>query len=858
MRLTRYCTWSIAAAAVASAAPSIAAAQPALSIPSSAAKPESVTVAAGARYQAGALYRWFAGDTYRDLWTMPIRVPLLDWQTYVGGLHPTKEGGGMQTKSLRLETADGAEYVFRLSDKGETGVPKELKNTAVDRFFQDEVSAMHPAGAEISAPILEASGVLHPTAVLVVMPDDPALGKYRADFAGRLGMIEEYPNVPKNSPGFGGATKIIDSDELVRLMNRDAKEHIDARAFLAARLTDFLINDNDRHSGQWKWARMESGPKTQWQPIARDRDHALISYDGVLLKLAAMAEATLVSFGNDPNVAGLTWPRDFDARLLGGLEKAVWDSVALAIQGRVTGAVIDSAAAAMPIEYSASASKLKAVLTKRRDALPKAANEYYRMLAARVEVHGTDSSDRATITRVRDGVVDVRLESEGKAFFARRFDARETSEILVYMHGGDDTAFVSGNVKRSIALRIIGGNGTNKLIDSSMVAGERHVAHVYDAGTVTGVSYGPDTLFDRRPWEKMSGVLAPPGLDAGARYAPVVGISDRRGVGLTPLVGIATYTYGFRRRPYESMVRLEGEYATQFRGGRVGLMADRRLEASPIHFTAMARVSDFQVVNFNGFGNATSDSGSSNPYFAVHQRQWLFHPAVALAIGSAADISIGPVIQHSVSDGARSPYLTATHPYGVGTFNQAGMQLGAHYEWRARVDSEEHTHHRVLIELNELYFPAAMDVRSAFQETIVSIGTSITVPLPTHPLIIVRTGGKKLYGNFPFYEGAAIGGEGTTRYMDPERYVGDASVYATSELRIPLAQFKLVVPLRAGIIGIAEAGRVYVGGSSPGGWHSRTGEGVWFGLGNASPVVTLMRTTEPGHRGLGLGLGLNF
>ena len=144
---------------------------------------------------------------------------------------------------------------------------------------------------QISAPILEASGVLHPTAVLVVMPDDSALGKFRADFAGRLGMIEEFPNVPKDGSGFGGATKIIDSEELLRLLNSDAKEHVDARAFLAARLTDFLINDNDRHPGNWKWARLESGSKTQWEPIARDRDHAFVSYDGVLLELAAMAQA---------------------------------------------------------------------------------------------------------------------------------------------------------------------------------------------------------------------------------------------------------------------------------------------------------------------------------------------------------------------------------------------------------------------------------------------------------------------------------------------------------------------------------------------------------------------------------------
>jgi hypothetical protein len=834
-----------------------AAAQAGLTV-SGFAKPESVTVAAGERYQAGTLHRWFSGGTYRDLWAMPIRVPVLDWQTYLGGLHPTKEGGGMQTKSLRLENAGGSEYVFRLTDKLATGAPGPLKHTPVDRFFQDEVSAQHPAAAEISAPILDATGVLHPTATLVVMPDDPMLGKFRADFAGRLGMIEEYPNVPKESRGFAGATKIIDSEELLRLMNADAKAHIDARAFLTARLTDILINDNDRHSGQWKWARLESGPKTQWQPIARDRDHALVSYDGVLLKIAALVRSSLVSLDNVPNVGGLTQPREFDARLLDGLEKPVWDSIALSIQSRVTNAVIDSALAAMPIEYAASASKLKTVLVKRRNALPAAADEYYRMLAARVELHATDSSDRATITRTSDGVVEVRLESGGEPFFARRFDARETSEILIYLHGGDDTAVVTGTVRKSIPLRIIGGNGTNILIDSSTVAGKSNVARLYDSGTVYGVTYGLDTLFDRRPWEKKDGVLAPPRPDAGTAFAPFVGLSAHRGLGLTPLVGVTHYSFGFRRRPYENMVRLEGEYAAKFRGGRLRLEADHRLESSPIHFDAIARVSDFEVVNFNGFGNVSVDSGGSNPYFVVHQRQWLVHPAIALAIGSRTDVSLGPVIQHSVTDAARSPYLAASRPYGFGVFSQAGMQLGAQYEWRAAPDSEEHTHHRLLIEGHGTYYPAAMDVRTPFEVAVVSIGTSITVPVPTHPLLVVRSGGKKLYGTFPFYDAAAIGGEGTTRYLDQQRYIGDASVYATSELRIPLVDFTFVMPLRVGIVGVAEAARVYVGGQSPGGWHSTTGEGIWFGRADASPVVTLMRTTELRHTGLQLGLGLNF
>jgi hypothetical protein len=413
-------------------------------------------------------------------------------------------------------------------------------------------------------------------------------------------------------------------------------------------------------------------------------------------------------------------------------------------------------------------------------------------------------------------------------------------------------------VDESITLRIIGGNGTNTLADSSTVGGKRRVARLYDSGTVVGISYGKDTLFDRRPWETKDGVLAPPTPDEGTAYAPVVGISNRRGVGLAPRIGIARYTYGFGRRPYASMMKLEGEYAAEFRGARIVASADRRLESSPLHFTAVARVSDLEVVNFSGLGNATSDSGRANPYFAVHQKQWMLHPAAAFSIGSTTDISVGPVIEHSFVDGARSPYLATVRPYGFGSFNQAGMQTGLRFEWRAAPDSEEHTHHRVFMALDGLYFPAALDVRSPFEMAVVSLGTSLTVPVATHPLFVVRTGGKKLYGDFPFHDAATLGGPGTTRYLDPDRYAGDASLYATTELRVPLARFTLMGPLRAGIVGVAEAGRVYVRGSSPGGWHTTTGGGLWLARGNASPVVTLVRTNERGHSGLQLGFGLNF
>jgi hypothetical protein len=94
--------------------------------------------------------------------------------------------------------------------------------------------------------------------------------------------------------------------------------------------------------------------------------------------------------------------------------------------------------------------------------------------------------------------------------------------------------------------------------------------------------------------------------------------------------------------------------------------------------------------------------------------------------------------------------------------------------------------------------------------------------------------------------------------MDTQRYAGDASLYGTSELLVPLAHFKLLIPVRAGVMGAAEAGRVYVGGASPGGWHATTGGGVWLGRVYGSQVISLIGTNERGHAGLQLRLGLGF
>ncbi len=60
----------------------------------------TVVTAAGEQYRAGAFHRWILGRHYRDLWTTPIEVEVLDLSTFAGGITPLERGGGRQTKDV--------------------------------------------------------------------------------------------------------------------------------------------------------------------------------------------------------------------------------------------------------------------------------------------------------------------------------------------------------------------------------------------------------------------------------------------------------------------------------------------------------------------------------------------------------------------------------------------------------------------------------------------------------------------------------------------------------------------------------------------------------------------------------------
>src|SRR5690606_20656814 len=184
---------------------------------------DSVTVVPGPQYAGSGLRGLIFGDVYRAAWATPIRVPVLALDTFAGGLTPTQRGGGNQTISLRFLSHNGREYTFRSVYKfPQQSDEPALHGTLVGTAIQDQVSSLHPAVELMVPSILDAVGVLHPEPSLAVMPDDPALGEFREEFAGMLGIIEERPEEGEGgTAGFGGFSRIVGTETLLERLEED-------------------------------------------------------------------------------------------------------------------------------------------------------------------------------------------------------------------------------------------------------------------------------------------------------------------------------------------------------------------------------------------------------------------------------------------------------------------------------------------------------------------------------------------------------------------------------------------------------------------------------------------------------------
>jgi hypothetical protein len=689
---------------------------------------------------------------------------------------------------------------------------------------------------------MDASGAPHVSSALYVMPDDPRLGSFRERFAGMLGELEERPGA-----GFAGAAEIEDTDDVLERIEASPDERVDAREYLAVRLVDLVLGDWDRHAGQYRWALHPAPEGSVWRPIPRDRDYAMVDYDGLLVDLARPFVFNAVRFrprlGDDGRL--LTQGEVLDRRLLGELPRAAWDSVVARVRGGLSDALVADAVGRLPREYAAlQGDVLAAHLRARRDDLPRAAAAFYARLAREAEVHATAADEAVRIQHLPGGALEVSIRradapADVPPHFRRRFRPEETREVRVWLYGGADHAVVTGS--GPILVRVVGGGGEDTLEDRG---GGRTV--FYDDRGDNRYVRGRRTTVDTRHWEppapRPGGLGATPPRDHGANAALLApSVEIRQHAGVVVGAGPRRTRYGFRRHP--EAVKEWARVLWAPAHGRVGVeaMHRRRWTGSEAFGFVFGRASDVEAIAFRGFGNDVP-AYRGERRIVVWERQLRAEAGVSLPGPGGLTFTGAAVVRRT------DPERAADAPGGdarglEATWSAAGARAGLRVDRRGAGAAPGAGW---TLEVRGAGFPLAAGDAGAFARS-AAVGTA-HVPLGFGPVLALRAGGEAAWGAFPVQEAVVLGSSETLRGHGADRYAGDRAAYGSVEVRQPLGS-------ALGVFALADAGRAWYRGASPGGWHTALGGGAWVEAMGHALTLTLAHGERPS---VSVGLDLPF
>jgi hypothetical protein len=542
-----------------------------------------------------------------------------------------------------------------------------------------------------------------------------------------------------------------------------------------------------------------------------------------------------------------------------GIEREEWDSVVEEVVASIPDDIIEEAVARLPqAHYDLVGMELEESLRRRRGDLAAAAEDLYRIVFRQADVHGTDEDEVAVVSRTGAGDLRLSIRSRGsgsgaadRAHFQRDFSPRETREVRIYLHGGDDLIRLEGNTQPSIAIRIVGGGGDDELTGS---AGGAPV-FFYDDGDDTKVGAEDVNWLQMDAPRPYSWWVDGEGqLDFGARVWPELSLGFDPDRGLTTAVGFRRDRYGFLAEPFLSRTQMSlgwafgrGEPVLNFRYYRRHLAVGTDLQ---FRF----RYSGFEIVRFYCLGNETAESEPPR-FYEVRQRQLAVGASILVGDGRHRELSFGPVVRRTVSDTTNPVnYVTLQRAYGTGTFFQAGVEASLTLDERDRSNAPTRGYH---LSAGGSYYPPAFDVETSFGEVHGDV-TGFVSPSSGNPTLAVRVGAKQLWGEFPYSDAAFLGGSQDVRGLREQRFAGGAAVHGSAEVRVFLARFLLLFPTDFGFLGFSDVGRVFAEGEPSGRWHNSVGGGIWMAPVARSATVNVSIAQSEGRTALYVGTGFAF
>ncbi len=793
---------------------------------------KDTVIIAGKDYKRSSLYKFFWGKHYRTEWTTPVRVPLFYLDTAAGGLIPYAEGGGRQTKTLRLQNANSKEYVLRSINKTfARAMPEIFQNTFVEDVVNDQVTIAHPYAALTIAPMAAAAKIYHTKPVIVYVPEQKRLDTFNASHGGNLYLFEQRPDENwEEAPNFGASKNIIGTEKLLQHLFADNDHRVDQLAYVKARLFDMFIGDWSRHEDQWRWASFKKDGKTLYQPIPRDRDQAYTLFDGVLVKtiLALAGLDYLQSFKSTiDDIGQYNYPaRNLDHQLANEPVLQDWVRSAKELQQALTDSVIDNAIHQLPAElFSISGPQIIQKLKARRNHLVKYATQYYKFLATEVEVVGSAAEEVFEIERLNNNETKLTVFKKDKAgikqtfpFYTRVFKHAETSELRLYGLSGNDVYQLKGKANKGLTVRVVGGPQKDSIQDLSVTSGKR--THIYDNGNniietsrSTRLHLSNDSAIHQYRYASFK--YDESGIQPSVFYAS----DDRAFIGL----GYKVTDQVWRKEPYGAKHHILARYSFTQKAISFTYRASFTQALGKWNLGVLANYDAIKWTNFFGIGNNTKLTTKYWDFYRMRSREMLLGIDFIRPFGATGRFLFAPLVQ-------RIDIIRDSSRFVAKNFTNIDQRTEPKYFAGALAGISFYKLNDPVVPTKGFGILATTVYTHNFTDKARNVtrftGTfNFYVPILKNLVLAVQLGGATLTGNPEFYQLNAVGGSNTIRGYRSDRFAGTTTVFNSNELQWIFNVKSYLFNGKAGLIGFYDQGRVWQKGETSNKLHSGYGGG---------------------------------
>ncbi len=791
-------------------------------------------------------YKWFWGDHYRYVYGKNIKVPVLTLDKLNGGMVVERKGGGHQTRSLRLNNLNGKNFALRAVRKSavqflqsvaftDTYIQDDFRETLTEDVIRDFYTSSHPYGAFVVGGLSDAIGLYHTNPQLLYMPKHRALGKYNDEFGGELYIMEERPDDGfLDVASFGNPDGIESTSDLLENLRKDEKYQIDESSYIKARLFDMLLGDWDRHQDQWRWSRFDiSDDKSVYKPIPRDRDQVFSNYDGALLSILNTIMPSTKQFQvYDDELKNIKWINLAGIKLdrtltqTSGLD--VWVEQAKYIQENLTDEKIDLAFANLPPEVQDETSNsIKEKLKGRRDYLISIAERYFKHINNLVIITATDKDDFIEIVRERDRTtVSISRIKDGEIkapFKTRIVNHNETDEIWVYALDDKDQISVKGKGKNPPMLRVVGGQEN----DTYDVSVSRKIK-VYDHGSKPNkVVNGRANIFKFKDNYRYNVYRFNKYIDKVSTILPAVGFNPDDGMQIG--LKYSSSKKGFKNDPFQVKHSFGGGYYFATEGFDLSYEGEFSTFFDTWNVMVGGRfTSENFTQNFFGFGNETENNddelGLDFNRVKTSERSVKFGTVKDGHYGSRIEFVVGAEsfeIQETqdrfIADVFSPSFFDDLQIFGAFDFN---------YSYSGYDNKANPT--------RGMFFNLQSGVKTNLEEAKRTYGfikpsLEFYNALSKNRRLVLNTkvsGHFNIGDDFEFYQAATLGATNGLRGFREQRFSGESALAFKADLRYHLAKFKTgLLPLKLGLYGGYDFGRVWLDGEDSNVWHDSYGGG---------------------------------